>query len=55
MLASNEVTVTVQVEEARLRVFFRRFLMVHLAQGFDMDDYLEFTPLKAFALHKGYS
>ncbi|MFZ0449976.1 MAG: hypothetical protein WAL98_12105 [Desulfatiglandaceae bacterium] len=37
-------------QEEGLRVFFRRFLIVHLETNTDMDDYLGFTPIKPHAL-----
>jgi len=35
--------------EVNLTIFFRRFLIVHLATNCDMDDYLGFTPPKALS------
>jgi len=40
--------------EENLRVFFGRFLIVHLAPNPDMDDYLGFTPPETLALSNGY-
>jgi hypothetical protein len=44
---SNEV-------EEKLRVFFGRFLILHLTANPGMDGYLGFTPPKALALFMGY-
>ncbi|MFZ0450412.1 MAG: hypothetical protein WAL98_14340 [Desulfatiglandaceae bacterium] len=37
-------------QEPGVRLFFRPFLIVHLAPNTDMDDYLGFTPIKPYAL-----
>ncbi|MFZ0449834.1 MAG: hypothetical protein WAL98_11390 [Desulfatiglandaceae bacterium] len=37
-------------QEQNLRVFFRPFLIVHLAPNTDMDGYLGFTPPNPHAL-----
>jgi hypothetical protein len=42
-------------DEPSVRIFFGRFLMVHLAQGFHMDGYLGFTSPETLALYHGYS
>ncbi|MFZ0448607.1 MAG: hypothetical protein WAL98_05130 [Desulfatiglandaceae bacterium] len=39
--------------EENLRVFFGRFLIVHLAQNPDMDDCSGFTPPEPLALSNG--
>ncbi len=54
LMTSNEVVLFTGVQEEKLRVFLGYFLIVHLAQGFDMDDYLGFTPPEALALSNGY-
>jgi len=41
-------------QEEGVRLFFRPFLIVHLATYADMDDYLGFTPPEALALFNGY-
>jgi hypothetical protein len=40
--------------EENLRVFFRRFLIGHLAPNSHMDGYLGFMPPEALALSNGY-
>jgi len=42
MMTSNEVVSSAGVKEQGVRVFFRPFLIVHLAPNSDMDDYLGF-------------
>jgi len=49
-MTSNEVVSFTGVQEESLRVFFGRFLIVHLAPNSDMDGYLGFNPLKPYAL-----
>jgi len=49
-VSSNQVAFLPGSKEADLRIFFMCFLIVHLAQGFYMDDYLGFTPPKPYAL-----
>ncbi|MFZ0451679.1 MAG: hypothetical protein WAL98_20775 [Desulfatiglandaceae bacterium] len=39
---SNEVISSAEVNEPGMRLFFGPFLIVHLAQDTDMDDYLGF-------------
>jgi len=46
---SSEVILFTGAQEESLRVFFGHFLIVHLAQGFDMDGYLGFRPQKPYA------
>jgi hypothetical protein len=43
MITSNEVVSSAGVRETGVRLFFRPFLIVHLAPNTDMDDYLGFT------------
>ncbi|MFZ0450329.1 MAG: hypothetical protein WAL98_13920 [Desulfatiglandaceae bacterium] len=43
MMTSNEVISSAEVNEPGARLFFRPFLIVHLATNADMDDYLGFT------------
>jgi len=50
MMNSNEVALFTGVQEENLRVFFRCFLIVHLATNSYMDDYLGFMPPEALAL-----
>ncbi len=38
------------VQDENLRIFFRCFLIVHLARAAAMEGYLGFTPPKALAL-----
>jgi hypothetical protein len=47
---SDEVVLFTGVQEEDWRVFFRCFLIGHLASNPDMDGYLEFTPPVALAL-----
>jgi hypothetical protein len=54
MMTSNEVVSFTGDQEESLRVFFGRFLIVHLAQGSNMDGYLGFTPPEALALSNRY-
>jgi len=54
MTTSNEVVSFTGAQEESLRVFFGRFLIVHLAQGSDMDGYLGLTPPEAQAHSNGY-
>ncbi|MFZ0448466.1 MAG: hypothetical protein WAL98_04425 [Desulfatiglandaceae bacterium] len=49
-LASNEVVSSAGVKEQGVRLFFRPFLIVHLAPHTDMDGYLGFTPPNPHAL-----
>jgi len=50
MMTSKEVVSSAGVKEQGVRVFFRPFLIVHLAPDTDMDDYLGFMPPKPQAL-----
>jgi len=50
----NSVPSQIGTQEQNLRVFFRRFLIVHLTPNTDMDGYLGFTPPEALALSNGY-
>ncbi|MFZ0450589.1 MAG: hypothetical protein WAL98_15225 [Desulfatiglandaceae bacterium] len=50
MMTSNEVVSSAGVKEQGVRLFFRPFLIVHLALDADMDGYLGFTPPKPHAL-----
>ncbi|MFZ0449318.1 MAG: hypothetical protein WAL98_08750 [Desulfatiglandaceae bacterium] len=50
MMTSNEVVSSAGVKEQGVRLFFRPFLIVHLAPNTDMDGYLGFTPPKPHAL-----
>jgi len=43
MMTSNEVVSSAGVKEQGVKVFFRPFLIVHLAPNTDMDGYLGFT------------
>jgi hypothetical protein len=52
---SKEGILFTGTQEENLRVFFGPFLIVHLAQGSDMDGYLGFRPPEALALSNGYS
>jgi hypothetical protein len=54
LMASNEVVLFTRVQEEDLRVFFRCFLIGHLATNPDMDGYLGFTPPESLALSNGY-
>jgi hypothetical protein len=44
MTTSSEVVSFIRTQEENLRVFFGRFLIVHLTPHSDMDDYLGFIP-----------
>jgi hypothetical protein len=50
MMTSKEIILFTRVQEEDLRVFFRRFLIVHLAPNPDMDDYSGFTYPEALVL-----
>ncbi|MFZ0451100.1 MAG: hypothetical protein WAL98_17825 [Desulfatiglandaceae bacterium] len=50
MMTSDEVVSFAGVREPGVRLFFRPFLIVHLAQNTDMDGYLGFMPPKPQAL-----
>jgi hypothetical protein len=41
-MPSNEVISSAEVNDPGVRLFFRPFLIVHLATNADMDDYLRF-------------
>jgi len=50
MTTSNEAVSSAGVREPGVTLFFRPFLIVHLAPNTDMDDYLGFTPPNPQAL-----
>jgi hypothetical protein len=47
-MTTNEVVSSAGVKEPGVRLFFRPFLIVHLARGSDMDDYSGFMPPKSW-------
>ncbi|MFZ0448033.1 MAG: hypothetical protein WAL98_02220 [Desulfatiglandaceae bacterium] len=49
-MTSDEVVSSPGVKEQGVRLFFRPFLIVHLAPNTDMDGYLGFTPPKPHVL-----
>jgi len=49
MMTSNEVTIFSAFKEADLTIFFKCFLIVHLARNRDMDGYLGFTTPNPYA------
>ncbi|MFZ0447859.1 MAG: hypothetical protein WAL98_01335 [Desulfatiglandaceae bacterium] len=49
-MTTNEVVSSAGVKEPILRLFFRPFLIVHLAPNTDMGGYLGLTPPKPYAL-----
>jgi hypothetical protein len=50
MTTTNEVVSSAGVKEQGVRLFFRPFLIMHLAPNTDMDGYLGFNPPKPHAL-----
>jgi hypothetical protein len=53
-MTSKEVDLLTGAQEEELRVFFGRFLIVHLATNPEMDGYLGSTPPEVPALSHGY-